>query len=483
MLSEAALDFLATRKLDPETLGNYGVESTNRGNGEWLKIPFMKTGKAVNHKYRTIAGEKRYSQDKDATKCLWNEDVLWDDTLIGQPVIITEGELDAFTAIQCGYPRTVSVPDGAPHVSVIGEHSAKYDYMPPVVDRLREIHEDEDVPVILATDGDAPGRILMQDLANLIGRIHCKWLVYPIECKDLNDALKRFGQRGVTETIQRARWMDIPGTYMMSELPDEPEPQAMTLNMDGLGRLWRPRFGDFVVCTGTPGSGKTSLVNDVCCRLARDYQVKTTWSSFEQHPRHDHQRALRIWHSQKITEDQAAGDIVTADQFIDENFRFVWPSLDDEVTLAWLLERLANDVVRHGTKICVVDPWNELDHDRPPDMTLTEYVGFGIRQMRRFARKHMVLMIVCAHPAKLQPDRKGNLPKPTLYDISDSSHWANKADVGIIVHRGSEMTTVNVAKARYEGINGKIGNAKLQFSLHSHRFNALTHSDGAFDFN
>ena len=29
-------------------------------------------------------------------------------------------------------------------------------------------------------------------------------------------------------------------------------------------------------------------------------------------------------------------------------------------------------------------------HDRPRDMTTTEYVGFAIRQFRRFARKHGV---------------------------------------------------------------------------------------------
>ena len=29
-------------------------------------------------------------------------------------VAITEGEIDAITAIECGFPLSVSVPDGAP---------------------------------------------------------------------------------------------------------------------------------------------------------------------------------------------------------------------------------------------------------------------------------------------------------------------------------------------------------------------------------
>ncbi|WP_159717620.1 hypothetical protein [Geminicoccus flavidas] len=38
-------------------------------------------------------------------------------------------------------------------------------------------------------------------------------------------------------------------------------------------------------------------------------------------------------------------------------------------------DKLAASVVRYGTQICVIDPWNELDHVRPKDMSLTEYMA------------------------------------------------------------------------------------------------------------
>ena len=43
-------------------------------------------------------------------------------TLSNDPLIITEGELDALSAIQAGFPRAISVPDGAgSNLDFVGE--------------------------------------------------------------------------------------------------------------------------------------------------------------------------------------------------------------------------------------------------------------------------------------------------------------------------------------------------------------------------
>jgi twinkle protein len=73
-------------------------------------------------------------------------------------------------------------------------------------------------------------------------------------------------------------------------------------------------------------------------------------------------------------------------------------------------------------------------------------------------------MIVVAHPAKMRREPDGKYPIPSLYDISDSSHWYNKADVGIIVHRkGEEETLIRVAKSRYHDQIGKPGEATVKY--------------------
>jgi twinkle protein len=93
-------------------------------------------------------------------------------------------------------------------------------------------------------------------------------------------------------------------------------------------------------------------------------------------------------------------------------------------------------------------------------MSLTEYVGFAIKQFRKLARKYRVHLIVAAHPAKMRRGTDGKIPVPGLYDISDSAHWANKADVGIVVHRESfsdPETAISVVKSRYHNAIGRPG--------------------------
>jgi twinkle protein len=76
-----------------------------------------------------------------------------------------------------------------------------------------------------------------------------------------------------------------------------------------------------------------------------------------------------------------------------------------------------------------------------------------------------VHLIVAAHPAKLQRDHNtGKYPIPSLYDIADSANWANKPDIGIVVHRDSlgpdGTTTIKIPKVRYDGEIGAPGEVR-----------------------
>jgi twinkle protein len=51
--------------------------------------------------------------------------------------------------------------------------------------------------IIIATDNDAPGRILAADLARWLGPERCKFIEYPEGTKDLNDVLLSYGSTGV----------------------------------------------------------------------------------------------------------------------------------------------------------------------------------------------------------------------------------------------------------------------------------------------
>ena len=234
--------------------------------------------------------------------------------------------------------------------------------------------------------------------------------------------------------------------------------------MVGLGHHYRLRLGDLAVVTGVPGHGKTTFINEVCCRMAEKHGWRTVFASFEQTPQTDHRRALRTFHARKLERLMDSTEIVDADDWIRRHFGFVVPGEDDDVTLEWLLAVLKQATLRKEAQIVVIDPWNEMDHTRPPDMNLTEYTGFAIKQFKKFARKYRAHLIVAAHPTKMRRDKDGKYPVPSLYDISDSAHWANKPDIGIVINRSDlsiNETTIKVAKARYHaiGIPGEIRGA------------------------
>jgi twinkle protein len=214
------------------------------------------------------------------------------------------------------------------------------------------------------------------------------------------------------------------------------------------------------------------MVNDLCCRLVHNHGLNIAFASFEQMPTRDHRRNLRTWYLRRPPQSAEKQDVIEADKWIDKHFSFLVPTEDDDVTVDWVLDKLEAAVVQHGCKVVVIDPWNEMDHMREKAESTTEYTGRAIKAFKRFARKFMVHLIVVAHPSKQQKDKDGNYMIPTLYDISDSAHWYNKADLGVVVHRETESNSIiRVAKSRYHDEIGRPGEVNATYNFFERRFN------------
>jgi twinkle protein len=471
--------WLEARGIDPELASKLGLHSESSGGGDALAIPFFREGVVVNRKRRTTGADKRFWQDKGAIKCAWNEDVLRDETLVEQPLIITEGELDAIAAIQSGFGRVISVPDGAPAKKIEDNDSDKYNWLDPIkpllsIDRAREI--------ILAVDGDDAGANLLHDLSLRLGKHRCKFVTYPKNpddptrrLKDLNEVLAIFGARGVVETLNRAQWMKVSGIYRMSELPPVPDAKVFDIGIEKLRDHYRVRLGDFAVFTGIPSHGKSSFVNDLCCRLVQNHNLNVAFASFEQAPQRDHRRNLRTWKLGKPAQYAEPAQLAEVDRWIDKHFSFLVPDDDADVDLDWVLDRCEAACTQFAARVIVIDPWNEMDHARAPGESLTEYTGRAIKTFKRFAKKTNTHLIVVAHPSKQAKDENGNYRIPTLYDISDSAHWYNKADVGIVVHRESPQSSIiRVSKSRYHDEIGTPGEVRAEFHFEKRRFEVFT---------
>lgn len=446
-ISEKHQQLLEKRGITGETADRLGWQSSNDN----LAIPYFQAGEVVGTKYRTLEGEKKFFQEKGSAQIFYNWDALKNSG--SEPIIITEGEMDCAIALQCGY-LAVSVPNGAP-MTQVSDGETKYAY-------LSDLPPEREI--ILAVDTDSAGANLLHDLSMRIGQNRCKWVIYPKGCKDLNETFVAYGLRGVVEVMNRAKWTKIDGIYRMSELPESPEMEAFPCPVDGLGRLFSIRAGDLTVVTGIPAHGKTTIINHISGGMALRYRMDIAIASFEQNTKNDHRRALRSFYHSKKVMNMDEPEKEEADKWIEQRFTFIKPNLDDEANLKWVLDKVEASILRNGCKLVVIDPWNEMDHDRPNGMTMTEYSGFAIKQFKRLAQKYLVHIIVVAHPAKMQRLKDGTYPMPSLYDISDSAHWYNKPDVGIVVHRHEDGNMIfSVQKCRYIGTIGMIGDAKLRF--------------------
>lgn len=474
---------LEARGLDVEMLATRGLESLERAGGEWIRIPFLKDGEIVNSKTRTIAKpgveyEKRFFQEANAVKCFYNFDAITDPTLASEPLIITEGEPDAWSFLQAGFARTVSVPDGAPQEAaedVIRDRETKYSYVFDALPLLKDVKE-----IILATDNDGPGHILRDELAHILGRARCKWLPYPKGCKDANETLMKFGIQGVRECVKRAAWMRLDGVYTLSELPPADSRVAYKTGLcnNAIDDILKVRLGDLMVLTGIPNMGKSALLTDLCCHLAWEYGWPIASFSPEQEAQSEHRDNLRQWYVRKPLEEMEGFEVEKADAWIEQMFRFIVSNDEDELSVEWYEERAAAAIIRYGCKVVTIDPWNELDHIYPNGMTETEYTGLAVRRLKRFARRHNVLVIIAAHPRKMERAGDGSFKMPSTYDIAGSAHWFNKPDICAIVHRTRECSLIRTEKLKNHRTMGRPGERKIGFNRDTNRFFAITDEHG-----
>ena len=488
-LGEKALE---CRGISVETAVRYGV-FTGRSvggdkvvpdpTGNVIAFPYREHGNVVAEKYR--ASGKKFWQRAGGRKTFWNSDALDDPALEDgrMPLIIAEGEVDALTAIDCGFPLSVSVPDGAPSVKpnedpdVVpdnagqSDHSGKFEFLYNNRDRLKRAKR-----FILAVDNDAPG--LAAELLRRLSASRCSFVTYPEGCKDLSDVRQQLGIDAVVSVLNAAKPYPVRGLYRFSDYPYAgPLPVYSTgwMTLDPLVKLFP---GAFVVVSGIPAHGKSTWVLNLLVNLAELHGWRSAIYSPEMPVVPQMRDKLRRIVARKGLQGIGDGELGNIDRWLDDVFVFIDGEQDSEsdceLNLDWVLDKATDAIMRDGIKVLVIDPWNELEHARRRDESQTEYVGRAIRAIKRFARRYQVVTMVVAHPTK-DVAKDGKARRPTLYDIESSAHWHNKADIGIIIDwpdRTVRESIIEVKKVRFEEV-GEKGEVRLKFDRYSSRYDLL----------
>ena len=445
-----------------------------------VNFNYYRDDELINIKYRDA--EKNFKQTKNAEKIFYGLDDIKDCT----EVYIVEGEMDKLSLEEAGITNCVSVPDGAPNPGT-KNYDNKFSYLDncwSYFDTVEKIH--------ICSDNDTNGRVLLEEISRRLGRERCNIVNFPEGIKDANQMLVELGPIKLEECLKNSVPYPVEGIFTvdsekgyMLDVFHNGKKKGLTTGYRILDNHYKLRTSELDVWTGVPGSGKTMMAMQIMLNASVLYGWKWGVFSPENYPVGDLFDVLAemyIGNTSDMDKDNRMTEYEyeTAINFLNEHFYAIYP--EDDFSLDNVLSKFKHLVMRYGIKGCLLDPFNQLDHEfKGKDETT--YIGECLTKIRRFEQVNDLKFIIIAHPRKMDKDDTGlHYKMPTAYDISGSQNWFNKADNVVCIHRNNPQDTfdtsvrVNIQKVKFQKLVGIPGEQLLKFDRRSNRYLDLGNS-------
>lgn len=451
-LSAAQQEYLHTRGITEQTLNRNGVKQLRKGAKSLLAFPYREGGEVVSCKY--YASNLGFEEEKSTRKILYGLDDIKD----ANDIIIVGRELDKLALEEAGILNCVSVPDVPDGVRLKASdkkyktEDKNYEYLWNCQDYLAKA-----TCIILATGSDDHSKTLAEELARRLGRERCWRVNWPTDsngmpCKDPMEVLQFKGRKALQDMIANAELYPIRGLFQFCDFDKEIDDyyherlgneHGVSTGWKALDSLYRVVPGELTLVSGVPSSGKSEWIDALLCNLNREKKWTFALCSMENQVR-EHGRKLLEKYLRKPffnasyssgTQKMSEKEYELGKSWLNKTFYLIRCENDELPSIQWVLDVAKSAVMRYGIRGLVIDPYNELDHQRPTNMTETEYVSQMLTKIKRFAQHHECHVWFVAHPKQLQGWRGD---APSLYDISGSAHFINKCDVGIVVHRNRD---------------------------------------------
>lgn len=246
-------------------------------------------------------------------------------------------------------------------------------------------------------------------------------------------------------------------------------PTGINSGISNLDELFRLDRGKLVVITGIPNMGKSEVVDALCVQYNMLYGMRTLFFSPENQPIGLHiNKLFAKFVGRKYSQDDLLGEVgINVRNYIYDNFSFF--NCLKEHTLPNILSTAEVEILGKGIDIVVIDSYNKILHDYK--MNETEEIGRDLDHLERFAKRLNVIVILVAHPRKMEKDKNGCWLIPSAYDINGSANFANKADFVGTVHRvyDPNYTIVKISKVKFSNYGGQ-GEVHLGYDLRNGRF-------------
>ena len=382
-----------------------------------------------------------------------------------QTLIITSGEGDCATAIECGFVNAVSINGGDTNTQWIGECWEWLEQFP---------------DIILVHDNDDSGRKFAKEVSKRLGEYRVKIAEIPevprvdaltgevatdangdpLLVNDLNDLLCVQGKEAVIEVLMNAREAEIPAIIDYTDVKrfDMSDVDGFTTGIKSLDiALTKFYMGSTTILTGAPGSGKTSFLSTLICQAVEQEFPTFVYSGELSNP------SLKSWidfvhagrwgiQEYENTKTKTKYYRVTTDAFQDinnayrGNIYFYKDTMSQKV--GDLLQTAENVVRRYGVKFLVFDNMSSVDLEANDENKWHKQEDF-IREIISFSTRWNVCCCVVLHPKKVQSTRI-----TSLYDLSGVVASANLSHRVLSLYRVSKKDKQGV-RPKGNGCEGK----------------------------
>ncbi len=439
-------DYWKLRKISKETIDYADVRQDENGNtvfnyydtNDTLTMVKIRPSRKINK------GENKCWCQKGAStsNLLFNMNRV----NIDKPLLIAEGEGEVLSAIESGYTNAVSVPLGAGNLNWIEEN---WDF-------LEQFNN-----IIICADNDEAGAKMQKESLYRLGSWRTKFIEVPssvktedgkrVKTKDLGEILFYCGKESVMELIMSAKDSPVTGVSDISDIED--------LDLDkidgiktGFAELDKELIKLFestlTIFTGSPGSGKTSILYQIICQALDQNRNCFLFS-----------KELPEWMSRNWLNSIMAGrrnitkftskDGVEyykvnkdAKQLIGDYYKGKWfvYKNDQSNKLDDIMIAMEECIRKYGVKLLVIDNLMSIDMGATSDNEFLKQTDV-INRLLWLAMKYFVSIILVAHPRKLQTGEEVE-----LYSISGSANIINLANRAISLRRVTKKEKENGIK-------------------------------------
>lgn len=478
----AVLDHLMNeRKLSRDVIRLYRVGEK----GRVMVFPFLRGSELALVKFRDV---DRNEKGKQATRASERdcEPILFGWQAIetnAREITLTEGEIDAMTAWDYGYPA-LSLPFG-------GGKGAKQQWIESEFDHMAQFEK-----IYLALDMDDGGDAAAREIASRLGEHRCFRVILPK--KDLNECRQsNIDQSEIRKAFENAKTLDPEELRRAGEFTDQVIELFHPTSAEQSG-YWLPfskirddvrfRPGELTIWTGPSGHGKSQVLSHASVEWGSQ-GARLCIASLEMSPRQLLKRKVK----QAGNVDRPTHDYIKAIMnWLDQ---FVWlVSVVGKMSPDKILKIFEYARARYGCDVFVIDSLMRLgigseDYEKQEK---------AVYELVNWATEKNVHIHLVAHSRKQDMKHGGNAA-PETEDIKGASEigsnafniisvWRNRkqediiADLAEKASRGDtaakikfdEMSNypgviLNVAKQRNGDYEGKTG---LFFNQQTYQYRA-----------